>query len=138
MPQELSFSVSPTRTVLFSKTRLVLFSPKMKSQQFPSQMLPNHRKIGNIYLMNIQVFIKGRFSPLTLVLLMVKGEMVIIGLIGIISVVFPALQNELQIVSLLVTATPLVENENPFISSVEFYATLDGTSIECCEFDHQG
>lgn len=69
---------------------------------------------------------------------MVRGEMVMIGLIGNSSAIFPALQNDLQIISLLFPATPLVENENPFISSVEFYATLYGASIACYELNHQG
>lgn len=63
---------------------------------------------------------------------------VMIGLIGNISVIVPGLQNDLQIVSLLFSAAPPVENENPFISSVEFYATLYGTSIAHCELKNQG
>lgn len=50
---------------------------------------------------------------------MVRGEMVMIGLMGNIAVILPALQNDLQIVSLLLPAIPLVENEKPFISSGE-------------------
>ncbi|EFB20999.1 hypothetical protein PANDA_000356 [Ailuropoda melanoleuca] len=50
------------------------FIPKVKSEQFSSRMLSNHRKIDNIYLTDVQVFIKRRFSQLTLELLMIHGN----------------------------------------------------------------
>lgn len=110
------------------------FNPEIKLQQFSSWMLPNHNKIGNIYLTGVQCFTERRFSQLILVLLMVREEMMVIWLTKIVQSYFQVYKKVLQIVSLLI----LSKNGNNFIWSVQFYATLHGVSVVFCELKNQG